>query len=253
MKKVLKKALLAIFAVAFTAVALKFCFHRNAGGKSYYNTITRTLYLDGNVNKKFYKLKCSNYLEDEEAEPYVVCEVLPLPFGVRRSSVKHIIAKEGTVLPEDCSSLFAEMNGLKSADLKNADTSEVKDMRGMFYCCFSLEDLNLSSFNTRNVKDMSYMFCGCSSLDDIDLSSFDTHNVFYLGDMFYGCSSLENLDLSNFDTHNVKDISDMFRNCSSLEELDLSSFDTHNVVCIRDMFSGCSSLEDHDLISFNTR
>lgn len=200
MKKVLKKALLAVFATAFTVAALKFCFHRNAGGKSYYNTITRTLYLDGNVNKKFYKLKCSNYLEDEEPEPYVECEILPLPFGVRRSSVKHIIAKEGTVLPEDCSSLFTEIEGLKSADLKNADTSEVKDMRDMFSCCFSLEDLNLSSFDTRNVKDMSYMFCGCSSLDDIDLSSFDTHNVVCIRDMFSGCSSLEEHDLISFNT-----------------------------------------------------
>jgi len=198
MKKELKKTLLFVFAAALTAGALKFCFHRNAGGKSYYNTITHTLYLDGNVKKKFYKLEDYTNYFDEEREPYIECEILPLPFGVRRSSVKHIIAKEGTVLPGDCSSLFTEMKGLKSADLKNADTSEVKDMRGMFYCCFSLEDLDLSSFDTRNVKDMSYMFCGCSSLDDLDLSSFDTRNVKNMGYMFHGCSSLETVNTGKY-------------------------------------------------------
>lgn len=193
-----KIALWAVFAIAITAGALKFCFHRNAGGKSYYNTITHTLYLDGNVKKKFYKLEDYTNYFDCERVPYIECEMIPLPFGVRRSSVKHIIAKEGTVLPEDCSSLFKEMKGLKSADLKNADTSEVKNMGYMFYCCFSLEDLDLSSFDTRNVKDMSYMFCGCSSLDDLDLSSFDMHNVKNMGYMFHGCSSLKTVNTGKY-------------------------------------------------------
>ena len=59
----------------------------------------------------------------------------------------------------------------------------------------------LSSFNTTNVKDMSGMFDKCSSLESIDLSSFNTTNVYNMSCMFSECSSLkrENIKINDKD------------------------------------------------------
>ena len=45
-----------------------------------------------------------------------------------------------------------------------------------FKCKF-LKSLDLSNFNTENVKDMAAMFRFCESLTDINLSNFKTENV----------------------------------------------------------------------------
>ena len=43
----------------------------------------------------------------------------------------------------------------------------------MFDQCISLKEINLKYFETSNVENMKYMFFGCSSLKYLDLSSFD--------------------------------------------------------------------------------
>ena len=43
----------------------------------------------------------------------------------------------------------------------------------MFSDCSSLKSLDLSNINTYNIKDMSYMFSECYSLTSFDLSDFN--------------------------------------------------------------------------------
>ena len=82
----------------------------------------------------------------------------------------------------------------------------------MCYMFAGCEDLIkiVIPFNTSNVRNMSGLFSGCSSLKTIDLSSFDTSNVEDMSYMFRQCESLRSLDLSNFDTSSVYDMSYMF-------------------------------------------
>ena len=47
------------------------------------------------------------------------------------------------------------------ADLSNFDTSNVTNMEGMFYECYSLISIDLSNFETSNVTNMAGMFHGC--------------------------------------------------------------------------------------------
>ena len=169
-----------------------------------------------------------------------------------KSSIKSIIAEEGTVLPEDCYELFFQFEYCTSIDLLNADASNVTNMCSMFRQCTSLTSLDLSSFDTSNVTNMRSMFEKCTSLTSLDLSSFDTSNVTYMGSMFRQCTSLTSLDLSSFDTSNVTNMRSMFENCTSLTSLDLSSFDTSKVTDMLAMFAGCSALTSLDLSSFDT-
>ena len=53
------------------------------------------------------------------------------------------------------------MKYLVFADLSNFDTSNVANMKDMFYGCRSLISIDLSNFNTSKVTNMEYMFYKC--------------------------------------------------------------------------------------------
>ena len=167
------------------------------------------------------------------------------------STVKKVVAEKGTVLPADCSEMFAYFEAV-SIDLSQADSSNVTNTEQMFSQCKNLTELNLSGFNTSKVISLSSMFLGCNSLKSLDLSSFDTSNVTNMSCMFYDCRVCETLDLSNFNTSNVTNMRGMFEDCNKLQTLDLSSFDTSKVTHMYSMFYGCSQLQSLDLSSFDT-
>jgi surface protein len=180
---------------------------------------------------------------------------LLLPDGVDRWKVEHIIAEEGTVLPEDCCCFCIHMPYLKSVDLHNADTSNVTDMSYMFRLWddspLELNSIDVSGFDTSKVTNMQGMF-GCYSGTALDLSSFDTSNVTNMSSIFGFCRNLKSLDLSSFDTSNVTDMSHMFSSCKMLISLDISNFDTSNVTDMKYMFGGCQEIESLDISNFDT-
>ena len=125
--------------------------------------------------------------------------------------------------------------------LEFLNTSEVKDMSGMFYGCSGLTSLDLSHFNTQNVTNMIQMFYGCSGLTSRDLSHFNTQNVTNMMQMFYGCSGLTSLDLSHFNTQKVTYMSGMFYGCSALTTINSNRAWPYKVS--KDMFAGCTKLK----------
>lgn len=118
--------------------------------------------------------------------------------------VRHIVAAEGTVFPENASwlfesteaqgSLFAEV---ETADFSKADTSKTTNMAGMFHYCLKLQKVDLSGFDTSNVIDFQHMFGMCESLTELDLSSFDTANAEIMEYMFWGDDKLETIYVSD--------------------------------------------------------
>jgi len=93
----------------------------------------------------------------------------------------------------------------------DANTSNVTDMKEMFYYCTLLTSVPL--FDTSNVTDMYGMFFQCWSLTSAPL--FDTSNVTNMYCMFDGCSVLTNVPL--FDTSNVTNIGYMFYECYNVQ------------------------------------
>ena len=164
------------------------------------------------------------------------------------------LAADGEIAaPESCKELFAGYRNMRRVRFGNCfNTSNVKNMNGMFHECSSLRVLDLRSFDTSKVQCMSLMFKDCSSLTTLNLSSFDTSKVQDMSWMFWNCRSLTSLDLSGFDTSNVQDMDHMFYKCVSLTTLDLRSFHTSNVRYMDHMFSECCSLTALDLGSFDT-
>ena len=148
--------------------------------------------------------------------------------------------------------MFYNMTSLTTLDLSNFDTSQVTNMDSMFRVMSNLTTLNLSSFNTSQATDMSYMFSEMSNLTTLNISSFNTSQVTTMSGMFSGMSNLTTLGLSNFDTSKVVNMYVMFRGMSNLTTLNLSNFDTSKVKDMSAMFSGMSNLTTLNISNFDT-
>ena len=177
-----------------------------------------------------------------------------LPTSISFYNITTVISVErlSTSNVTNMRSMFYGCSGLTSLNVSRFDTSNVTTMYGMFQSCSNLTSLDLSSFDTSNVTDMGFMFKSCSKLTSLDISGFDTSNVTNMGDMFSGCRILASLDVDNFDTSNVTNMENMFQNCNNLTSLDVSGFDTSSATGMRSMFSGCNNLISLDVSGFDT-
>ncbi|MBQ6433014.1 MAG: BspA family leucine-rich repeat surface protein [Bacteroidaceae bacterium] len=170
-----------------------------------------------------------------------------------RESITNVLFNPSfsAVKPTSTYRWFSGMSNLTSIQ-GDFITSEVTNMRSMFYGCSKLTSLNLTGYNTAKVTNMSYMFQNCSSLTSLNVSSFNTANVTDMTAMFDNCSSLTSLDVSGFNTSNCKSLYQMFGGCSKLTSLNVSNFNTGKVTDMRSTFSGCSALTNVDVSGFNT-
>ncbi len=129
-------------------------------------------------------------------------------------------------------------------NLQYLHTDEVADMSYMFAFCYKLKSLDLSNFNTANVKNMDRMFCRCDDLESIKIGDgWNTGNVINMGGLFNGCHKLQNFDLHRLNTSMVEDMSYMLNSWTETTVFDLSEFDTRNVKNMQGMFAGCRNLE----------
>ena len=100
----------------------------------------------------------------------------------------------------------------------------------------------LENLNTSEVTDMKEMFYSCQELTSLDLSTFDTHKVTNMEGMFENCTRLKMLDITSFDVSNVTSFMQMFSQCTNLRTIccygDLSSFTAQSGY----MFYGCYAL-----------
>jgi surface protein len=138
--------------------------------------------------------------------------------------------------------MFDGTGNLKKLDLRSFDTSNVKNMKYMFYNS-NVSEVNLSSFNTSNVTDMMQMFLGARNLTNLDLSNFDTSNVGTFYEMFDHATSLKTVNMSGWDTSKVTTMNNMFSNMA-VEKLDLSSFTIKDSTDTVDMLVSNNNLKE---------
>lgn len=152
----------------------------------------------------------------------------------------------------DATSLFYSLESMKTIDVSALDTSDIVNMKEMFYDCTAVENIvGLNTWDTHNCESMDRTFYKLTSYTgSLDVSTFNTSKVKSMSSMFRGAFS--NINVSNFDTSNVTDMSNMFNACSAVTSLDLSSFTTGNVEKMEWMFWACGKLESVNLSSFNT-
>ena len=111
-----------------------------------------------------------------------------------------------------------------------------------------LDVLDLSDLNTSNVKDMSGMFSNIN-VHKLVLGNMNTSKVETMQDMF-GVATVDKVDLSKLQTDNVKNLSLMFRAFDTREDLVLSNFNTSSAIDFEGMFYGTTS-PIIDITNFN--
>jgi len=124
-------------------------------------------------------------------------------------------------------------------DISKWNTSNVKNIKGLFYESFFLSELpDISNWNIKNAKDLSNMFDGCKSLKALpNISKWDTSNVKDMSNMFHNCWYLTSFpDISNWKIKNVKNMSHMFHNCFSLLYFPKLNWNISNVQDMSFMF-----------------
>ena len=109
------------------------------------------------------------------------------------------ILSEGKIVFKDCDEMFENKTNIISIVLNNVKTEHITSMSRMFANCTSLKTLDLSNFDTENLKTTSLssfdsgMFYNCKLLTTIyvgskwDLTNVEPYRSMY---MFYGCISL---------------------------------------------------------------
>ena len=111
---------------------------------------------------------------------------------------------------------FCDYRALKQIEgLEYLNTSEVKDMCGMFLGCAALTSIDLKNFNTQNVTDITWMFSDCAALTSIDLKNSNTKKVTYMYEMFSGCSALTTINSNT--TWQCPESEGMFAGCTKLK------------------------------------
>ena len=140
------------------------------------------------------------------------------PFWLIASSSLETLNMSNSILPQDCSSFFAQGPGFKGKNiiLTNVDTSHVTDMNSMFAGCSGLTSLDLSNFDTSHVTNMYRMFAAASNLQELDLSNFDTNQVTNMNNMFAGTASLQSITFGSKFVHKPEaTTTGMFTDCAS--------------------------------------
>ena len=142
---------------------------------------------------------------------------------INYNKLDKVVIGKGVVLKGDCSYLFFE-SGVKTVDMRGADTSGMTDSSFMFSACRELTKVYLAGMDTSNVTNMSQMFSCCEKLASVDLTGFNTSKVTDMQFMFQDCYALKKLDLSSFDTSKVEMFNGIFYGCTALTTLDISNF-----------------------------
>lgn len=152
----------------------------------------------------------------------------------------------------DMREMFFNCGNLKSLDLSKWNTSRVRDMKEMFYNCSNLETLNVTGWDTSKVTDMSSMFMNCSVLKYVDVSGWNTSNVRKMYYMFRNCNCITGLDVSKWNTSKVTNMKYMFNFCERILELDTKNWDTSKVRDMSGMFRCCYNLNKIDVSNWDT-
>ena len=125
----------------------------------------------------------------------------------------------------------------KYGDIRYWDTSDVTDMKGLFWTKRHFND-DISAWNVRKVITMNSMFADATSFNG-DISAWDVGNVTDMKGMFFEARSF-NGDISAWDVRNVTKMNRMF-NEATLFNSDISAWDVRNVTDMSLMFWGATS------------
>lgn len=148
--------------------------------------------------------------------------------GVGASSYTGLTQLHGTIDTSSCTNMaymfkYARMNDLTNI-VKNFNTSNVTNMRGMFYHGLNLLELDLSNWDVSNVTDMTEMFIDIVFLKTLNMEGWTPTSLRYADRMFQNCNNLRVFTQWG-PAPNIQSAESMFDSCFELREIDMTCFD----------------------------
>ena len=107
------------------------------------------------------------------------------------------------------------------------DTSNVTDMRSMFYNSYNFNQ-DIGGWDTSNVTDMSFMFCYAHKFNQ-DIGNWDTSNVTNMSWMFNYADKF-NKDIGGWNTSNVTYMRFMFSDATKFNKDYIINWDVSKVI-----------------------
>ena len=102
------------------------------------------------------------------------------------------------------------------------DFQGITKMDRMFYNCQNLKSVDISNIKSENVKNMNYMFYQCLELNSVDISDLEASKVTSTNSMFENCVSLNSIDISSLKNPEITG-TDMFAGISSSGTIKVNS------------------------------
>ena len=211
---------------------------------------------EGSLYNNLIATKVYKMYENDGAFQYDVSEFAYVhPWEDIRDDVTKIII-EDEISPKSIAGWFENFINVSYIDVTKLNTSNVVDMRFVFYNTGSGDDISnfqiigLNNWNTAKVKNMDYMFSfsgtNATMFDIGDLSNWDVLNVKNMNGMFSAAGTSATMfdigDLSSWDVSNVISMLYMYSesgcNSTTWSIGDLSNWDVSNVRNMSGMFLG---------------
>lgn len=170
-----------------------------------------------------------------------------IPWSSYAADITAVII-EDTIVPTYTSKWFQDCTNLTTvSNLKNLDTSEVRDISHMFENCSNLTSLDLSFWETPLIQNMASAFKNCALLEEINFSKSTIPVATDVTSLFEGATSLKNLNLSAWNTTIITSFSSMFKGCVNLENVYMSNCYTRSITDVSAMFYDCQNLKLVDM------
>ncbi len=158
---------------------------------------------------------------------------------------------DNVFMNEVASYMFRDLHSLNDIDVIGEwNTSNTRNMGGMFYGS-SISNIDaLIGWDTSNVTDMNNMLAISSVINIDGAINWDTSKVTNMAAMFYGADLLSNIDGAiNWDTSNVTSMSQMFNYADAFSDISgAANWNTSKVTNMNQMFNS-TIISDLDPLS----
>ena len=140
---------------------------------------------------------------------------------------------------EDLSKVFHKSRRRDFSGIETWDTSNARNMRGMFAGCPYFTGKEIENWDVSSVSDAKGMFMDCENFD-ADLSNWKLRRIFIMDSMFERCTNFTGKGLEKWDVSEARYMERVFLACRNFTGKSVEKWDVSEAEQMQEMFRGCT-------------